>query len=704
LLYTIVGLDGLIGLFLKMLNMPDSSIDAALNYSLPSELSACQVDGYPEVTQVLMPGLKGIRTDSDDWPKVTGSFGVEQVPGIQMSGIKLSGMTQFQALEQYNPFWIRPRVGSSASELGQLDKQVQCLLWLDEQSQYHVLLPLIGEGFRACLLGDQDQGLAVQIELDAHVVSGPLLMTASGDDPFALMQRVTCAAAETLRSFRLRAQKPVPEFVDMFGWCTWDAFYHDVNQDKLYAGMESFAKAGLIPQLVVLDDGWLSLDDKRRLDRFEPDAEKFPEGLAPVIAKIKEQYGVKRFGVWHTLGGYWQGVNPDSELGKAYDVIESADPLRKHDGQPLPHAYGTSNKLTATFYHDFYRYLRSLGVDLTKVDNQNSQAYFTSDRSEHAKTVQTSQLAYQGAAWAHFMGNTIHCMCNRNDVAYNMSATTVWRNSDDYFPDRDGSHQCHIYYNVMNNLWTSQFAIPDWDMFWSGAQTGAYHAAARAISGGPVYVSDKPDEQNFDVLRKLCTSDGHALRCAEPALPTRDSLFVDYFTARRLLKTYNRNGNVGMLGVFHCLWDENVDQRQSITDRFSVADVPGLEGDRFAIYQHESKSLTISQPDDEHAITLGFREHEIITLAPLEDGVAMLGLLDKYNSSAAILGQSRLSAERYQWTLIDGGLVGLVSERGIKQASLNGKPVTLTPVAGSALWTLQAPVGQVVELQIDLKA
>ena len=41
-------------------------------------------------------------------------------------------------------------------------------------------------------------------------------------------------------------------------------------------------------------------------------------------------------------------------------------------------------------------------------------------------------------------------------------------------------------------MWFGEFIQPDWDMFQSGHRMGALHAAGRAVSGGPVYVSDKP--------------------------------------------------------------------------------------------------------------------------------------------------------------------------------------------------------------------
>ena len=50
---------------------------------------------------------------------------------------------------------------------------------------------------------------------------------------------------------------------------------------------------------------------------------------------------------------------------------------------------------------------------------------------------------------------------------------------------------------------------------------------ARAVSGGAVYISDRPGQHDFDLLRRLVLPDGSVLRGSLPGRPTRDSLFVD---------------------------------------------------------------------------------------------------------------------------------------------------------------------------------
>lgn len=103
--------------------------------------------------------------------------------------------------------------------------------------------------------------------------------------------------------------------------------------------------------------------------------------------------------------------------------------------------------------------------------------------------------------------------------------TAVARASDDFYPRDPSSTTPHIAASAYNSLFLSPLVVPDWDMFQSKHPGADLHAAARAVSGGPVYVSDRPGNHNFDVLKQLVLPDGSILRAQIPARPTRDSLF-----------------------------------------------------------------------------------------------------------------------------------------------------------------------------------
>lgn len=75
---------------------------------------------------------------------------------------------------------------------------------------------------------------------------------------------------------------------------------------------------------------------------------------------------------------------------------------------------------------------------------------------------------------------------------------------------------------------------------------------ARAVSGGAVYVSDKPGEHDTELLRQLVLPDGSILRGRLPGRATRDCVFKDVLRdGVSLLKVWNLNAVTGTVGVFH---------------------------------------------------------------------------------------------------------------------------------------------------------
>jgi hypothetical protein len=61
----------------------------------------------------------------------------------------------------------------------------------------------------------------------------------------------------------------------------------------------------------------LKINDSK-LASFDADAAKFPHGLAGLASVLREQYNIPHVGVWHTFQGYWDGVDVNSDIGKAH--------------------------------------------------------------------------------------------------------------------------------------------------------------------------------------------------------------------------------------------------------------------------------------------------------------------------------------------------------------------------------------------------
>ena len=41
--------------------------------------------------------------------------------------------------------------------------------------------------------------------------------------------------------------RSAPDFANYLGWCTWDSFYTQVDDKKVFTGLESLEKAGMLP-------------------------------------------------------------------------------------------------------------------------------------------------------------------------------------------------------------------------------------------------------------------------------------------------------------------------------------------------------------------------------------------------------------------------------------------------------------------------
>lgn len=160
------------------------------------------------------------------------------------------------------------------------------------------------------------------------------------------------------------------------------------------------------------------------------------------------------------------------------------------------------------FYDDFYGFLSSCGVDAVKTDAQ-----FMTDTWVGAKDRRDLTKTYLDA-WTisslrHFQSRAISCMSQTPQIIFHSQLPsnrpeTLCRNSDDFFPAIPSSHPWHVWANAHNSLLTQYLnVLPDWDMFQTVHDYSGFHAAARCVSGGPVYVTDVPGEHNMDLIGQM---------------------------------------------------------------------------------------------------------------------------------------------------------------------------------------------------------
>ncbi|KAJ7945784.1 Galactinol--sucrose galactosyltransferase [Quillaja saponaria] len=607
-------------------------------------------------------------------------------------------------------WWMIPRVGKSGSEIPMetqlllLEAREECALQdgfpseSSTQNTFYILfLPVLDGQFRATLQGTRANELQLCIESgDAHVQTSQSLeavFVKSGDNPFELIKNSMKILEKHKGTFSLLEHKKTPGHLDWFGWCTWDAFYTDVNPQGIKAGLQSFLEGGCSPKFLVIDDGW-----QETVNEFHKEGEPLIEGtqfatrlvgikenskfrstgvdssctdLRDLIDSVKVKYGLKFVYMWHALAGYWGGVLPSSEAMKKYNPkIEYPIQSPGNTGNLRDIAmdslekYGvglTDPQKTYEFYNDYHSYLASCGVDGVKVDVQNVMETLGSGHGGRVSCTRQFQTALEQSIARNFKDNSlICCMSHNSDSIYSSMRSAVARASEDFMPREPTFQTLHIASVAFNSFLLGEIVVPDWDMFHSNHYTANFHGAARAIGGCAVYVSDKPGDHDFKILKKLVLPDGSILRARNAGRPTRDCLFKDpVMDGKSLMKIWNLNRLSGVVGVFNCQgagsWPlkEVEDVRRatptqiSISGKVSPLDVEFLEevatedwNRDCAVYAFNSGSLSKLPLKGTLEVSLETLECEIYTVSPIRIFghilFAPIGLLDMYNSGGAV--------------------------------------------------------------------
>lgn len=597
-----------------------------------------------------------------------------------------------------DPYWCVPQFGGVGDGfIG----DGQFLLWQDSDNLHHLLIPLVDGDFRTVLQGANGK-FFLEVESPKNGADRlPLLCyLASGRDPYALIRNAGGDIAGALGTVVERSKKAVPAWMDLFGWCTWDAYYQSVSAESVLESLRFMQMGGLTPGFMILDDGWLDSDGDY-LNAMEPHPEKFPHGLSDLIERVTGEYGVRCFGVWHTLQGYWAGVNPQGQLAAQWPMLHGRNRIRPWlgDGDPEIDLHLICPDQAAAFYDAFYQRLQAQGVRMVKVDNQSALERFTEGVCHRVPAMRSYQQAMQVAAEKYMQDGSLHCMSHGSDVVMHLQSANVIRNSADYLPGANADHQKgHIARNAFNGLFFSLFAIADWDMFQTTHEHSTFHAAARAISGGPVYVSDKPGKHDFALIQKLIYSDDglcRPLRFPEPALPSPCCLYQNPQFGDKPLKLFNHLHGIGLLGLFHCVSGEEI-----VKDSIGLADLPVLDsGLPYAVWWHFGRRLRLIRAGETVPVQLMSLGCELITFSPVHNGCAPLGLLNKFNGPASLISYARLSggvAVRCK----DGGRIGFYCGSEPTSVLLDGEAVASKYDPVSGLLEVLAPVGQPHEIEV----
>ncbi|KAL8133434.1 hypothetical protein AgCh_008773 [Apium graveolens] len=604
---------------------------------------------------------------------------------------------------RFKLWWMTQRMGSCGKDIP-LETQFMLVESKETnegesetQTIYTVFLPLPEGQFRAVLQGNDKNELEICLESGDDAVKTNrgnfLLYVHAGTNPFEVINQGVKTVEKHLQTFCHREKKKLPAFLDWFGWCTWDAFYTNVTAEGVEDGLKSFSEGGISPRFLIIDDGWqqIGTDDKGRDCVVQEGAQfasrltgikenvKFqnkentdnqPPGLQILVNDAKKRHSVKFVYMWHAITGYWGGVKPDGAGLEHYDSalaypVQSPGVLGNQpdivmdslsvQGLGLVHP-----KKIFNFFSELHSYLASGGVDGVKVDVQTIIETLGAGFGGRVSLTRSYIQALEASIAENFPDNgCISCMSHNTDGLYSARKLAVVRASDDFYPRDPASHTIHISSVAYNSLFLGEFMQPDWDMFHSLHPAADYHAAARSVGGCPIYVSDKPGNHNFDILRKLVLPDGSVLRAQLPGRPTRDCLFNDPARdGKSLLKIWNVNKCSGVVGVFNCQgagWCKVVKKicihdpsPETLTTTVKVNDIDSIDqvagpywNGKAVIYAHRSGVLTHLPKESSIPVTLKVLEYELFHFCPLQEiasniSFAAIGLLDMFNTSGAV--------------------------------------------------------------------
>lgn len=555
--------------------------------------------------------------------------------------VEIIGTESWIADYRHNEWWCSPCFGSSLKDV---PDQTQGLIYKKYDGAYGVVLPIVSEKYKCVLVGKEHHVLTAKLFSlyeNLNYCDALAYVYAEGNNPFQLVEQCTKYALELLNTgVRMRDERRYPEIFEYLGWCSWDALQIRVNEADIIKECKEFQRLNIPVKWILIDDMWgevrnfygqeyetshemFFLMHASKLYSFKADPKRFPNGLKHCINAVNE-LGIK-VGIWHPTTGYWAGIDPEGEIYKEYkhDLIQTEDGRYIHSYQHCK-AY--------EFYSAYHDYLRKSGAAFVKIDNQSLCNRFYRKLAPIGEAARGYHNAMEASVGGHFDNAMINCMGMASEDMWNRSVSPILRCSDDFQPEDAGWFAKHILQCSYNDIFQGQLYYCDWDMWWTDDGQALKNSILRAISGGPVYVSDRIGRSNREVLMPLILSDGKVLRCDRPAMPVVDCLTSNPMISGRIFKLQNIANGCGIIAAF------NLDENDGEVDgTISPSQVEGLYGKEFVVYNFFTRKATILKYSESTELVLKNRsEVALYIISEIINGFAPIGRIDKFISPATI--------------------------------------------------------------------
>jgi hypothetical protein len=519
----------------------------------------------------------------------------------------------------------------------------QFLLAKLEGGGYLALLPLTGPSTVAWFASSDSDLVLNAGTLGTMPLQGdfPVLAWARGADPYEAARTVWELALRhpsIAGSARMRAEKQYPDILHYLGWCSWEEYKTSISEKLLLGAIDTIEASKLPIRWLLVDDGHLS-SDNRQLTAFEPN-EKFPRGWASVLAR-RNPDRIRWMGLWLCFDGYWNGISPKNKLGldenlarvTGYALPENTSALEPKPG--LEHSFA--------FYNAMIGANRRAGFDFVKVDVQSRNLAFYRGSGQPVESAAANAKSLEMAAAFH-MDGLINCMAHGPVNIFNTRISAITRCSEDYKLGDLQRAKRHLHNSYANLIWLGQTVWGDHDMFHSDDRVaGRMMAVSKALSGGPVYLSDNPAKFAVENIRPLTFNDGRLLPVLAPGTLLPESLFVDPYEEHKPLRAVAPLPNEAAAIAVYNLTEPEAEVTGYVTPE-DYRDANGLMQPRKAPWSVPSEGLILYDWYEKTAMPLTKRHSFVIPkfsdrlflVCPVRNGWAVIGRTDKYLAPAAV--------------------------------------------------------------------
>ena len=565
---------------------------------------------------------------------------------------------------------------------------------------YLAVLPLVGDETFSYFRPTNDKFQVVLSNAGTASVQGdvPVVTWARAESPYQATQQVWKQARHVEQTWmKLRHEKSYPEMFKYLGWCSWEGYRGKITSDKMVSALENLRDGAAPVRWFLVDDGHF---DRASL---APHPKKFPAGYHPLTERRSED-AMRWVGMWHAMLGTPSGT-PKGHPKAIRDAMMQAPSGRM---VPKPNRQDMTTFLDYLFQHSI-----DADIDFLKIDFYGSllPIYAGTKRTKAAsplpktnaraienpsKATTTFARVMQQRVQKHFDG-LINCNWHVAHFIFNSGDSVVGRCSADYSVGNLGKAKSHLYHSYLTSLWLGQVAWPDHDMFHSNDPVaGRMMAISKAMSGGPVYLSDRPDELKLKHIKPLCYEDGRLPRPIAPATPVPEDLFHkrDNNQLYRVMAPLPNHSAAFALYNFNGRKDSNKPSRSAtIAPKHyraasgMIQPYPGpwsLPDEGLIVYDHsESRARKLG---DGYEVTIDGFGNRLVQLSPVRHGWSVIGRTDKF-LAAATVELIKASPGELKVKLHETGPFALWLDEGQPQA-----PGVTFRAKGNGLYRAELPV------------